>query len=50
MKQNIAKELLEILIRLNAVINLDDDGDYFICKEAEQVIFDMENAVRKYTI
>ena len=41
------KELLEVCQDLAHVINLDKDGDYFICKEAKEYIDNLYKIIAK---
>lgn len=33
---------------LLGVLNVDEDGDYFICKEAEDIVENLRNLVLEY--
>lgn len=44
----INKESYEIISGILGVLNKDDDDDYFICKEAEEMIENARVAVMEY--
>lgn len=46
MKNKADKELVELVKKLLKVINQDDEGDFFICKEAESEIKNLEDYLK----
>jgi len=42
-----APELLEACKGIMNVLNMDDDGDYFICKEAQEEIDNLQQVINK---
>jgi len=42
-----APVMLEVLKKLYSVVNMDDDGDWFICKEAAPIMEELGAAISK---